>query len=212
LATQSITKLPLFPLGTVLFPLGLLPLQIFEVRYLHMIAQCQRTAEPFGVVSLIQGSEVQKASEAAVAEVFQPLGTLARIVDFIAPMPGFMQIRCVGAQRFRVLRHEKLASGLWVADVSCIAPDQAVPIPPDLAHVAQKLGKLIQTLQARGVTEQQLPMRAPYELEDCAWVANRWSELLPVSPALKQNLLALESPVLRLELIGDLLDRTQLPF
>ena len=56
--TESLTLdlLPLFPLGTVLFPGGLLPLRIFEVRYLSMIGKCHSTGAPFGVVTLIHGS------------------------------------------------------------------------------------------------------------------------------------------------------------
>ena len=46
----TLTSLPLFPLGTVLFPDGMLPLQIFEVRYLDMIGKCHKTGAPFGVV------------------------------------------------------------------------------------------------------------------------------------------------------------------
>jgi Lon protease-like protein len=209
--TQATTGLPLFPLGTVLFPQGLLPLQIFEVRYLHMVANCRRDGTGFGVVSLLQGSEVEKAGQPDTPR-FQPLGTLARIVEYAAPMPGLMRIQCIGEGRFRILRHERLSHGLWVADVSWIEPDQAVAIPEDLQHVAQKLGRLIKTLQSRGVSSEDMPMRAPYDLEDCSWVANRWCELLPLSPSRKQDLLALDSPVLRLELVSDILDRTTLSF
>lgn len=225
--SRTITGLPLFPLGTVLFPQGLLPLQIFEVRYLTMIGRCQRDGTPFGVVSLVSGSEVAKAGPAGTGtmrrsaapgsaapppEVLQAVGTLARIVEFAAPMPGLMYIRCVGEERFRIRRQEKLPYGLWVADVECLAPDQSVRIPDDLAPAAQKLGRLIKTLQTSGIPADEMPLRAPYALEDCGWVANRWSELLPVAPALKQDLLEQESPVLRLELINDLLERTDLPF
>jgi Lon protease-like protein len=210
---DPITRLPLFPLGTVLFPQGLLPLQIFEVRYLHMIAQCRRDGTPFGVVSLLKGPEVQRAGDdEAAREVLQPVGTLARILDAADPMPGLMHIRCMGDQRFEILSQEKLRSGLWVADVRPLAPDAPMPIPEDLAPVAKKLGKLIQTLQSEGVPADDMPIRPPFELDDCGWVANRWSEILPLAPGMKQDLLAQSSPVLRLELVGDILDRTVLPF
>jgi Lon protease-like protein len=210
-APPTINRLPLFPLDTVLFPGGLLPLQIFEVRYLHMIGACQRDGSVFGVVALQQGTEVQRPGAESI-EAFQSLGTLARIVDFVQTAPGLMQIRCIGEQRFRIQRQEKLAGGLWVADVTSIAPDPFMPIPDDLAGVAGKLGELIRILQARRVPAEQMPLAPPYELEDCAWVANRWSELLPLDTALRQDLLAQESPLLRLELISDFLDRTELPF
>jgi len=211
--TKTLSDLPLFPLNTVLFPGGLLPLQIFEVRYLHMIGQCQRNGTPFGVVALLQGEEVRKpGADGPGAETFHSLGTLARIVNFVAPVPGLMQIQCVGEQRFRTLRHARQPSGLWVADVSCIDPDPPMAIPEDLQVAADKLGSLIRLLQSRGVPEADMPFAAPYELEDCTWVANRWSELLPLEPALRQDLLAQESPVLRLDLVNDILDNTQLPF
>ena len=211
--TKTISDLPLFPLNTVLFPGGLLPLQIFEVRYLHMIGQCQRNGTPFGVVALLQGEEVRKpGADGPSAETFHSLGTLARIVNFAAPVPGLMQIQCVGEQRFRTVRHARQPSGLWVAEVTCIDPDPPMAIPEDLQVAADKLGSLIRLLQSRGVPAGDMPFAAPYELEDCTWVANRWSELLPLEPALRQDLLAQESPVLRLDLVNDILDNTQLPF
>ena len=45
-------------------------------------------------------------------------------------------------------------------------------------------------------------------LEDCGWVANRWCELLPVPLELKQRLMQLDNPLVRLELVGDILHRT----
>ena len=59
----TLSSLPLFPLGTVLFPQGILPLQIFEVRYLDMISRCHRAGAPFGVVSLSSGNEVIQAGQ-----------------------------------------------------------------------------------------------------------------------------------------------------
>jgi Lon protease-like protein len=52
-----------------------------------------------------------------------------------------------------------------------------------------------------------LPIQAPLKWDDCAWVANRWCELLPIGQQLKQQFLALDNPLLRLELVGDVLAR-----
>ena len=65
---SSLQALPLFPLGTVLFPGGLLPLRIFEVRYLDMIGRCHKAGAPFGVVCLSEGSEVRRIDPAAVVD------------------------------------------------------------------------------------------------------------------------------------------------
>ena len=200
----SLHALPLFPLGSVLFPGGSLPLRIFEVRYLDMIGKCHKTGAPFGVVSLLAGSEVQKAG-AMAPETFQHVGTLATIEEFSMPQAGFMLIRCRGMQRFRIERHERLNYGLWVADVSPIADDVTMAIPPDLQRAADALGKIITTLQTRQVPQAQWPFQPPYQLEDCAWVANRWCELLPLPTTQKQQLMALDNPLVRLELVSDML-------
>ena len=207
-------SLPLFPLGTVLYPDGLLPLQIFEVRYLDMIKKCHKTGTPFGVVSLTEGSEVRKAEsnypggDGFAHEAFNSVGTMATITEFLTPQPGLMTIRCKGVQRFKILNREKLKHGLWVATVSKLDADMLVQIPDDLQASANALGKLIKTLQEREVPTEQMPLLAPYRLDDCGWVSNRWCELLPISVEMKQRLMELENPVVRLELISDILERS----
>ena len=210
----TLFSLPLFPLGTVLYPGGLLPLRIFEVRYLDMIGKCHKNGAPFGVVSLTQGSEVRKADanepggDGFTREEFNAVGTLATIAEFSVPQPGLMVIRCEGAQRFRISNREKLKHGLWIADVTRLEEDMSVKIPHDLQASANALGKLIRSLQQRDVPNEQMPLMAPYRLDDCGWVANRWCELLPMPLELKQRLMELDNPLVRLELISDILERT----
>ena len=125
-----LSSLPFFPLGTVLFPGGFLPLRIFEVRYLDMIGRCHKAGAPFGVVSLTQGSEVRRAG--AEAESFAAIGTLAVIRGFEASQSGLLQIECVGTQRFRVRSSELQKYGLWTADVETVADDMPLAVPEDL--------------------------------------------------------------------------------
>jgi len=202
----TLSSLPLFPLGTVLFPGGLLPLRIFEVRYLDMIARCHKAGAPFGVVSLTRGSEVRVAG--AAPEAFSAVGTLAVITSFDAPSPGLMANQCTGAQRFRITARDQLRHGLWVADVQRMDMDMAVPVPPDLQGTANALEKVIHTLQQRAGSPEQLPILEPFQLDDCGWVANRWCELLPLPLELKQRLMELDNPLVRLELVSDVLART----
>ena len=217
--TLTLTSLPLFPLGTVLYPGGLLPLQIFEVRYLDMIGKCHKAGAPFGVVSLSEGSEVRKPAHAAskntppsgdgfAHEAFHDVGTLARIDAFSIPQPGLIRIECTGMQRFKINRREKLKHGLWIADVTQLDDDMAVGIPPDLQKTADALDKLIQQLEHSDTANAKMPIHTPYRLQDCGWVANRWCELLPMPVALKQQLMELDNPLLRLELVCDILERT----
>ncbi len=204
----TLASLPLFPLGTVLFPGGVLPLRIFEVRYLDMIGKCHRHGAPFGVVALTRGSEVQHApvagdrGEAGVDEDFHGVGTLARITSLSRPQPGLIEICCEGVHRFTVTRREKLKHGLWIADVRKLPDDLPAVVPPDLEPVARALGNLIDQLEQRGVPRTELPMREPFALHDC-----RWCELLGLPLELQQRLMALDNPLVRLELVGDILQR-----
>ncbi|MGJ3703746.1 LON peptidase substrate-binding domain-containing protein [Variovorax sp. AFSI2.2] len=202
-------SLPLFPLGTVLFPDGVLPLRIFEVRYLDMIGKCRKANAPFGVVSLTSGSEVRKAG--ADAESFAAVGTLAVIREFDSPQSGLLQIECVGTQRFRIRSAELQKYGLWVAEVEAVLEDAAIEIPGDLLHTATALRRLVDALEerrrAQGAESVRLPVGEPYRFDDCGWVANRWCELVPMQLELRQRLMELDSPLMRLELVSDLLAR-----
>ena len=190
-------------------------MQIFEVRYLDLMQRCQRDGTPFGVVCLTQGREVQQRDAGSdgggfVREAFHPIGTLAQIIDFKQPRPGLLLIACRGGQRFRILSSEKLKHGLWNAEVELLAPDQATAIPDELRGISRALRQLHEQLQAQ--RPDSIP---PYPADeaggelwqDAGWVANRWAELLPLPPASRQGLLALDSPLLRLELVGHALEQ-----
>jgi Lon protease-like protein len=204
-ATLTLQSLPLFPLSAVLYPDGLLSLRVFEVRYLDMIAKCHKAGAPFGVVSLTEGSEVRQPG---AREAFAKVGTLATIADLEKPQPGLVLVRAVGSQRFRVTASEQLKHGLWVADVESMAPDLPVTIPDDLKPTADALQRLIESLQLKADGPGPMPLQPPWKLEDCGWVANRWCELLPLPVALKQRLMELDNPLVRLELVSDVLTRT----
>ena len=216
--TLTLSCLPLFPLGTVLYPGGLLPLRIFEVRYLDMIGKCHKTGAPFGIVSLTEGSEVRRSvditskekktsGDGFAHEAFNPVGTLATITEFSVPQPGLMLIQCSGIHRFKIARQEKLKHGLWIADVTRLEDDLPVKVPSDLQKTADALGKLIRNLQQNDSPNGKMPVLTPYRLDDCGWVANRWCELLPLPLVLKQQLMELDNPLLRLELVCDILER-----
>ncbi len=208
-------ELELFPLGTVLFPDGSLPLQIFEVRYLDMIGRCHKSGSPFGVVGLIEGSEVRQRGaadgrgapgEAFVREAFHTVGTLAVIESMSRPQPGLMSIRCRGTRRFRLHSSELLRHGLWTGSAELLDADPLVPVPDDLQHCSTALQRLFRQLQADAADAALLPT-APHRWQDCDWVANRWCELLPLGLTERQRLMALDNPLLRLELVADRLDR-----
>ena len=204
-ATLTLQSLPLFPLSAVLYPDGLLSLRVFEVRYLDMIAKCRKAGAPFGVVSLTKGHEVRQPG---TQEAFSRVGTLAAIHDFEQPQAALMLLRATGTQRFRITASDQLKHGLWVADVERVPADLTVPIPEDLQATADALQRLIHALQLKSSQAGALPLLPPWRLDDCGWVANRWCELLPLPVALKQRLMELDNPLVRLELVSDVLTRT----
>lgn len=199
---MSKSQLPLFPLNVVLFPGGRLPLRIFEPRYLDMVTNCIKTDMTFGVVCVVSNDE---SLEARSELAFSSIGTIARITKFDVPQAGLMFINCVGQNRFHINSASQKQDGLWVGEVEPVADDIPFRLPPDLQGASDGLKNLIIALEARGIPDAELPLLKPYQLDDCSWVANRWCELLDIPLKQKQTLLELDSPLLRLELVNDMI-------
>ena len=121
--TQEL-DIPLFPLRTVLFPGGTLPLRIFEPRYVDMIGWCMREGKGFGVVLLREGSDVLDAGDsdrnAKTAQIYD-VGTQARIVDFDQADNGLLGIVAQGAEKFTVLGTDVARDGLMRARVRLLS-------------------------------------------------------------------------------------------
>ena len=176
-------------------------MQIFEVRYLEMIGKCIAGGNPFGVVTLTGGKEVRTPDG---METFHQDGTLATVEDREAPSPGLLHVVCRGAARFRILASARQPNGLWTAEVELLPSDLPVPIPSELQGAADALERVIASLG--DVPEHRWPVRPPFRLDDCGWVSNRWCELLPLTLTQKHGMLMLDNPLIRLELMHDLLD------
>lgn len=194
--------MPLFPLTTVLYPQGVLNLQIFEVRYLDLMKKCLRDNTPFGVISLLDGTEVRRPEEKVQ---LAKIGTLVNIEKHEFITPTLIDVSTVGTQRFKLLSAIQEKNGLWMGEIQTLPADTVVEIPDHLQASANALANLINSIDEKSISEDQLPFRKPYKLMDCGWVANRWCELLPLDKPTKLQLLALDNPLLRLELIDDIL-------
>ena len=191
--------LPLFPLGTVLFPGGLLPLKVFEARYLDLMSHCLRSQEPFAVVHIRQGQELRSGGQAK--PLLETTAVLAHLQDVDAEQPGILKVRCTGGMRVLLGATQQRADGLWLAEAQAIEPDAAAAVPGELQPSARALAQAIAALAA----QDQHPFVTPHQLGEAGWVANRWCEILPISGAAKQRLMALDEPVLRLQLVQDYL-------
>lgn len=194
--------LPLFPLSLVICPGGLLPLRIFEVRYLDMVRNCLRNKSSFAVVTALPEGEKDLEGNFPFANI----GTLVDIVDADVTTVGLMMIRCVGQRRVKIDSYTQQKDGLLIGEVNDIPNDLELPIPEDLQMTSIGLQRLLESLPQQNIPTENLPVIEPYKLEDASWVANRWVELLDLPLLQKQRLMQLDSPILRLELIHDILD------
>jgi len=167
-----------------------------------MVAQCLRDRSPFGVVALTRGQEVRRPGEATH---FEPVGCLAELIDCDSPSTGILHIRCQGTQRFTAGEPQQATDGLWSAPVQCLPPDPAIAPTPAQAGAVAALERAVQALQEQG----SLPFLTPIRLDDAAWVANRWCELLPIPLAARQSLMELPDPTARLELVRQFLRQHQ---
>jgi uncharacterized protein len=197
---QNTNTLPLFPLGTAVFPGSLLPLQIFELRYLQMVGECERQGTPFGIVTLTRGGEVHQPG--APAEQFEPIGTRMRLEKVQRPRPGLLHIWCRALDSFEVTGTQQRSDGLWLGQVRPLPPEPALPVPEHLRYLAEQMQDALQRLQSTDMEPQPWPQ--PWHMHDCSWLSQRWGELLPLPPAMKYQLLALREPLMRLELVGDM--------
>ncbi|HET9736438.1 MAG TPA: LON peptidase substrate-binding domain-containing protein [Burkholderiales bacterium] len=185
-------ELPLFPLQTVLFPGGRLPLRIFEQRYLEMTKACLREGTPFGVCLIREGREV---GEAALPE---DVGCTARIVEWDMPQFGVLEVVARGERRFRIRSRQVQPDGLARAGVDMLAEagDASIDAGADLC--ARVLRRIVDAAPA-GLVE------APPRYDSAAWVSARLAELLPLSLASRQRLLEMDEPRDRLEILRRLI-------
>jgi uncharacterized protein len=178
-------EVPLFPLHTVLFPGGRLPLRIFEQRYMEMAKACLKHDAPFGVCLIHQGKEV---GEPAVPV---GVGCLARIVEWDMPQLGVLQVSARGESRFRIVRQRVQGDGLLRASIELLAEGDDAPLPHGAARYAKLLERVIEQHPAL--------LERPHRLDSSAWVSARLAELLPLPMEAKQALLETENGRARLE-------------
>jgi Lon protease-like protein len=200
--------LPLFPLHTVLFPGGLLPLKIFETRYLDMARECLRDNAPFGVCLLKSGGEVAGGDETLVLE---SVGCLATIVDCDVEQMGVLLLRTRGLSRFRLMSWRIETDGLLRGMIETIEDDQPMDQAVYLAKLAacaEVLERIIAKLRERDA--ESLPFLEPFQLEDACWVSNRLAEVLPLPLRARQKLMELRTAATRLDAVHEYMQRHQL--
>jgi len=192
--SADVDHLPLFPLRTVLVPGAALGLRVFEPRYLDLVRECGRRGSGFGISLILDGGEVGAPATSA------GFGTEALIEDFDIGGDGLLALRVRGARRFQVQRTRVRDNGLVMADVAWRAPDPVVDLQPEHALLGVVLRKILEQIDG---ADQVFP--EPH-FDDAAWVGWRLAELLPLEPPKRQQLLQLDDPDERLELLLRLVD------
>lgn len=167
----------LFPLNTVLYPGGALPLKIFEQRYLDMTKACIRDNLPFGVCLIREGREV------GVPALPHDVGCLAAIEQWDMPVASMFHLLARGGARFRVLGTQVAANGLLSGEVELLPDPAPAEVDPTCAELLRAMIEKIGT--------EQFPQSLRYE--DAAWVVYRLAELLPVDAVFRQRLLELDN-------------------
>ena len=190
-------NVPLFPLSTVLYPGGPLPLRIFEPRYLDMISDCLKNDKPFGVLLIRSGSDTGPATTYEV-------GTLARITDWYQGSDGLLGITAVGEQRFRLISVKRRSDGLNIGEIELLEPEDHHSLPEEykplaniLAGVLDDLGRLYESLDR--------------QYDDAGWVGYRFAEILPITPEQKQSCLEANDVMQRLDLVQEVLNSVRGP-
>jgi Lon protease-like protein len=186
---------PLFPLQSVLFPGGRLPMRIFEQRYMDMAKVCLKESTSFGICLIAEGEEVSRAGQKPAEPL--PFGTLAHIADWDMEQLGVLDIIAQGGDRFRLLRHWAEESGLLRGEIELVASPPVLPIPGSYARLVPLLRAIVGEM-ADGAP--QAPAK-PHRFYDADWLGMRYAEVLPIPAKAKQKLLEIEDSIDRLEII-----------
>jgi Lon protease-like protein len=193
---MNTTQIPLFPLHTVLFPGGPLPLRVFEARYLDMISSCMKTDTGFGVSRIREGKEVGE-----VAAAFET-GTLAHITDWHMRHDGLLGVTVHGHRRFRIASVHVEPSQLSIARVELLPEEIEVDLPDEYLPLVDMLRRIIDQVHQYS----ELPRR----YADATWVSYRLAELLPIGLEKKQLILEMDDPIQRLEYLMHTLEGLQI--
>ncbi len=191
-APAIVSEFPIFPLGTVLFPGGPLPLRIFEPRYLDMVSDCLRNERPFGVCLIRSGSEVGEPAEP------HRTGTVARIVDWGRDDRGVLTVEAVGETRFRIIGTRTAPDRLLVGECEAVEETRG-----EIPTAYRPLARLARTLTERFAPQYRHTPPPPNEdsADAAPWTGYRLAELLPIPMPNRQHLLEMDDPVARLHRI-----------
>ena len=187
-------SLPLFPLQTVVFPGGLLPLKVFEPRYMEMVTKVISERASFGICAIHEGRETD------VSVKHHAVGTQVKVIDWDMPQQGILHIQTQALERIVVRASHKESNGLLVGEVDDVSAEPITAVPPELALSVEILHQIINELGAEKFAQ-------PHDYNNAVWVSYRLSEVLPLKLSIRQNLLEMNDSPARLAILTDFLKK-----
>ena len=190
--------LPMFPLGTVLFPHAVLPLHIFEERYRALVETCLRGDGRFGVVLIERGYEVGGGDSRF------DVGTVARIVEAARTPDGRYLLATIGTERLRIKK--------WLdddpfprAEVDVIGEPKRVADDAAMRRndVQRLLGRVLAMSAELG--ERAAPVDSAQLDDDPVRASFEAAAVAPIGPLDAQRLLELDDPRQRFDQLERLL-------
>jgi hypothetical protein len=188
---------PIFPLQTVLYPGALLPLRIFEVRYMDMAKACLKDGSPFGICLIREGQEV------GAPALPERVGCLARIADADMEELGILKVKAAGIERFRIVSSEVNRHGLIIGEIEKHDAEAGTTDTPGFKECAEFLAKAMTGIGAERFAE-------PFHFDEPSWVGFRLAEILPLRNDVKQKLLELTDAALRMAILHRFLRQQKL--
>ena len=185
---------PLFPLNTVLFPGGALPLRVFEPRYLDMVSNCMKNETGIGVILIKKGSEVGPAPDV------HETGTLTYISYWHQRNDGMLGITLRGEQRFRLLECTTQPNQLMQGEIELIENFPSLELEVEQQYMADMLKQIISQLEPPYTS-------MPTHYNDAEWVSARLIELLPLQLNEKQEMLKANDVSERIEKLAHYLQQ-----
>lgn len=187
-------SLPLFPLQTVVFPGGLLPLRVFEPRYMDMVTQAIADRAAFGICAIREGRDID------ITAKHYTVGTRVQVMDWDMPQPGILHIQTQALERFVVRSSHSEPNGLRVGEVDDVSAEPAMALPEELILSAEVLYQIVNEL---GIDK----FARPHDYNNATWVSYRLSEVLPLKLSVRQNLLEMNDSVARLTILTEFLKK-----
>jgi uncharacterized protein len=203
-AEEEVTNLAIFPLSTTLFPGGVLPLRVFETRYMDMVRECMKHDRPFGVCQISRGHETGLPAE------HESVGCLATITQWDMEQLGLLRLHVRGLRRFSILERYVEKSALIRANVMLLDDDPEVPVPEDLQCCRDLVQRLVEQLEQEEPRKDHRLVASPYCFESASWIGNRLCEFLPLPAKAKQRLMEMDEPLKRLYLVKQFLEQEKI--